>query len=927
MTSENDEFMHALHVITNNLGDNIDSLKLEDLKEMLSFTKMYYNNRSAFRAQVIAQDFDQEKGRNHLIKTVRSGNVAWAKRIIQVLDTLDSFTLESSQFMGKECYICYEPFEENHIVYKVPCNGNHIFHANCINKWTNINSTCPYCRDEINIENITGFLNKQSGTGKTVLYYAIKLGNQAFVEELINKGALVGYNDAQPIHLAAGFSHQELVAYFLAKGMSIESLDGVGRTPLYYAARYGKESIITYLLNNGAKFQFKYYDEHRDCSFTTNALLVALDENNKNAYQYLLSHLEALPEIGSINDEDSHKKTALFYAVKMHNLDLIVHIVEAGADLKKHMDEPKCHPLWRAVSTPERIPTIFYFLLEKMRGLFMLSEHEQQFLSFLSEVLVECCMCHKLQFVNRLLSLFNLKIDSACYNYLGAREGSGSQKVYDELKSLDNYKKLLETPEFFLECVRQNNIDMAEICLKAKNQKDFVDDEGNSAVHCAKSLEMFELLADYDFDFTLKNKKGCTLIHTFIGCTDPEDYFYKGFEKKLIFPLPSRNVDEIDDDDEEFVAPAPPIRRNPITVRRVVPYRRPPPPILDEDDEVEDHEPIPVPKKLKYIMKKKIEERDGWLKFLVKKGADINELDNNGLSPLHYAVLSDNKKGFLDILLDNGANINECSKNMSPLHMAMVKFHQSSHKYDEKNLTNIIRLLIEKGADVQRLYDEATVAHLIMHNYYHFNKDHLPALLKCIKDNGGDLNAYDIKQRTPLSLVLESNHFGFQNMEELEFMTKDCGLNLNTLANFGGNTLEYPLHWAVRNIDGVCCGNWETRIPEMMKYGADPSLVDPAGKTALDYADKQPVKNMILRHLGRDSEVIEEPVAEVVEEEEEEVELQIRPVGRVTQEEADDFVHDIIDRHGGLDDVFFFEGVVYVGRRDGLLRIVGPNDN
>lgn len=911
MASENDEFMNALHVITTNLGDNIDSLKVEDLKEMLSFTKMYYNNRSAFRAQVIAQDWDHAKGRNHLIKTVRNGNVAWAKRIIHVLDTLDSFTLESSQFMGKECYICYEPFEENHIVYKVPCKGNHIFHKSCIDRWVGINSTCPYCRDEINIDNITGFLNKQSGTGKTVLYYAIKLGNQAFVEELLEKGALVGYNDAQPIHLAAGFSHQELLSYFLAKGMSIECLDGVGRTPLYYASRYGDESIVRYLLENTAKFQFKFYDEDCDERCESNALLIALAHSNKKPKQYLIDYVKAHPDIATLNDEDSKKKTALFHAVRMYDLNTVVDLVEAGADLKKYIDQAKHHPLWAAISTPERMTTIFYYLLEKMVELFVLTPEEPQFLDFLSDVLVEACMCHKLQIVKRLLITFNLEINSACYLYLGAREGSASQKIFDELKSIPNYQKLLENPEFFLECVRQNNVDMVESCLITKNQKEFIDNLGNSAVHYAKSLEMLELLDQYEFDFTLKNKNSCTAIHTMIG-----DVHTPSVVNTLTFPL-SPNEEECDDDGEEFIRPPPaqtPIRRRVVPVRRVLP---------EPDEEEDDEPPVPRPKKVISVTKRRYSKED-CLQFLIKKGVDMNSLNNEGLSALQCVAINENKDDFLLILLNNGADANECSKYKSPLHIAMVKFHQSFNKHNEKKLLNIIRILIERGADVKRFYDDVTAAHFIMNYYYLFDKEHLPKIIKSIKENGGDLNAYDVKQRTPFSLILESQKFNFSHMEELEFMTKDGGLNLNTLANFGGNTLEYPLHWAVRN---TVCGNWRTRIPEMMKYGADPSLVDPAGKVAIDYVPNAAVRNLLLHHLGRDSEVVGEDEEEEIEEEEEEIELQIRPVGSVSQQEAEDFVHNIIDRHGELDDVFLFEGVVYVGRRNGELRIVGPDDN
>lgn len=851
--SAQDEFMNALHIITDNLGDNIDDLKVEDLKEMLTFTKLYYNNRSAFRAKVVAQDYDC-KSRNHLIKTVRKGNFVWAKKIIQLLDTLDNFTLESSQFMGKECYICYEPFEENHIVYKVPCNGNHIFHKDCIDKWVTLNSSCPYCRDPIDLDNITGFLNKQSISGKTVLYYAIKLGNLPFVEDLMSKGALVGYNDAAPIHLAAGFSHQELVAYFLAKGVSIESLDGVGRTPLYYGARYGKPNILQYLLENNAKFRFKYYDEDRDEGFESNALLLALRYNNSlESINYLIQY--AFEHNISIDEEDSRGKNALHYAILYPNVGLVVTILHFNPNLKKNLD--RYHPLITAVSTPLRYEDIFFILLGHMDAAFVEPEERKIFLEFLSLVFTQACQCHKTNYIKSLLEKYHIQIPKECYSAL-----TGSN-MYKDLHHLKSYQKLMNNFDFFLACVKCGETSFVENILENNIFLFDEDKEGNTAVHYASSVSMFETLHLYGFDLNAKNNHGDTILHTLL---EPVDLSGVNIKPLSYFDNVSLEEDNVDED-EDFIAP--PIRR------RIIPTPVHP---HSNDDDVDDVEPVPIPIK-KTVVKKSVYVNK--IKYLKEKGIDINALNNDGLSALQIATLNQ-KYGVIEELLNAGADANECSKYDSPLHIAMKR------NYDD----HYILLLIDKGADLERFYDDETVAHYALYNKNTTIWNHL------VK-KGVDLNRYNKNQQTPLGVLLKKE--GLPNLTY--FVEK--GLNVNIPSNFGGNTLEYPLHYATRMGSTLL-------VKELLHFKADASLRDAAGKNALDYENNPTIRNILLKALGKESQL--EP--EASEEEEEELEIEFEDDINENGTEVEVFLEsnrDILESRTGR---------ILIGRRNGVLVIL-----
>jgi len=91
------------------------------------------------------------------------------------------------------------------------------------------------------------------------------------------------------------------------------------------------------------------------------------------------------------------------------------------------------------------------------------------------------------------------------------------------------------------------------------------------------------------------------------------------------------------------------------------------------------------------------------------KGANIDENDEDGFTPLHLAA-SRGHKGVAEMLIASGANVNASSRKFrsTPLHHAAGKGHK-----------DVVQLLIDKGANV---------------------------------------NAKDNKQRTPLRLAAEGNH-------------------------------------------------------------------------------------------------------------------------------------------------------------------------
>ena len=81
------------------------------------------------------------------------------------------------------------------------------------------------------------------------------------------------------------------------------------------------------------------------------------------------------------------------------------------------------------------------------------------------------------------------------------------------------------------------------------------------------------------------------------------------------------------------------------------------------------------------------------VQYLISKGADVNQEDRNGLTPLSYAAISGNTR-IVELLLCTGADIDHLngSENVTALNVAAVG-----------NKSETAQFLIKKGANVNLL--------------------------------------------------------------------------------------------------------------------------------------------------------------------------------------------------------------------------------
>jgi ankyrin repeat protein len=142
-------------------------------------------------------------------------------------------------------------------------------------------------------------------------------------------------------------------------------------------------------------------------------------------------------------------------------------------------------------------------------------------------------------------------------------------------------------------------------------------------------------------------------------------------------------------------------------------------------------------------------------RLLIAKGADVNARDKGGFSVLEVAS-QNNNLGVARLLLENNAAVNTADMlGQTPLHMAAGSGSQSG---------DLVRLLLAHGAKVNapcldapmkvsngdiRLGRLTPLHYAVTANY---------EAVKALVDAGADVNALDIRNETPLSLAVATDH-------------------------------------------------------------------------------------------------------------------------------------------------------------------------
>ncbi|XP_058809038.1 putative ankyrin repeat protein RF_0381 [Phymastichus coffea] len=196
------------------------------------------------------------------------------------------------------------------------------------------------------------------------------------------------------------------------------------------------------------------------------------------------------------------------------------------------------------------------------------------------------------------------------------------------------------------------------------------------------------------------------------------------------------------------------------------------------------------------------------LNFLLENGARVNDKMNHGFTALHEAIIQRSEDN-IELLLSHGAEVN--SKDIygkTPLHLAA-----RLNYLDEKTMDKIVKLLLDKGADVNDHTNSGETAFLCA--VINGNE----RLVRLFLEHGANVNTKNYDGKSPL-------HFAIQySNKNIVKLLLDKGASIDDRTSDG----KLALHVAVAVED-------ENMVKILLNYDADVNAIDKSGKTPLSLA-------------------------------------------------------------------------------------------
>ena len=189
------------------------------------------------------------------------------------------------------------------------------------------------------------------------------------------------------------------------------------------------------------------------------------------------------------------------------------------------------------------------------------------------------------------------------------------------------------------------------------------------------------------------------------------------------------------------------------------------------------------------------------VKLMLKRGADINFQGKYGITALDYAAAYGHLN-VMNFLIENGAeNINYA------LNMASSNGH-----------SEVVKLLVDQGADVNYCHVGQSVLELAI-------MSRCPRIVKILLENGADVN----NKQEPL---LVGAAF-WRNLIIVKLLV-DAGADINAFDKYGSSALSMAADKGYPDV-----------VTFLMIRGADPTIKNKRGETALDVASTDEIKDLL----------------------------------------------------------------------------------
>lgn len=162
-----------------------------------------------------------------------------------------------------------------------------------------------------------------------------------------------------------------------------------------------------------------------------------------------------------------------------------------------------------------------------------------------------------------------------------------------------------------------------------------------------------------------------------------------------------------------------------------------------------------------------IREGDEFLvQLLINNGANINNPDNNGTTPLMYAIYL-NYTNMVIALLDHGAKIELKDKDGST----------ALHYASDRNRKDLVELLLDRGADINAVREDGLTPLSIA------SLKGSQSVIRLLIEKGADLEIKHKNGQTALNLALKN---GFGDIAEILI---EKGADIHTIDSYGNNIL------------------------------------------------------------------------------------------------------------------------------------------
>ena len=163
-------------------------------------------------------------------------------------------------------------------------------------------------------------------------------------------------------------------------------------------------------------------------------------------------------------------------------------------------------------------------------------------------------------------------------------------------------------------------------------------------------------------------------------------------------------------------------------------------------------------------------------------GAFFDMTSHNGhfSNPLHVASARGHQNT-VKLLLDRGVNVNQIDDNKTPLHSACYNGHYE-----------VVNLLIDNGADIGIVDRDGSTP---LHNACQSAKS--PKVVKLLLESGADVNALDKNGKPPLDILFQF-HSDYKGEEEIVKLLLDNGADINILVKYNCMGVLYALNSCVR---------------------------------------------------------------------------------------------------------------------------------